>query len=134
MAKVGFILIVICFYKWTKNWNKIFYCHLLQIWDVFLLKRNSIKALHGNQANQVYYHLLNRSSKIYHIEPRQESRSSIISFEEDTHKTIQTSLLTHNHDQSTKVSPYILELISNIQPSLNELDHPQINPKTPNLS
>ena len=30
-----------------------------------------------------------------------------------------------------KVSPYILELRSNVQPSLNELDHPQINPKKP---
>ena len=33
-----------------------------------------------------------------------------------------------------KVSPYILELRSNVQPSLNELDHPQINPKKPSLS
>ena len=45
--------------------------------------RNLVKALHGNQANQVHYHLRNRSTKIYHTEPRQKSRSSIISFEED---------------------------------------------------
>ena len=80
--------------------------------------------------------ILNGSTKIYPIEPRRKSRSSIISFEEDTHETIQISLKapTHNHDQSMKVSSYILELRSNVQPLLNELDHPQINHKKPNLS
>ena len=36
--------------------------------------------------------ILNGSTKLYPVEPRQKSRSSIVSFEEDTHETILTSL------------------------------------------
>ena len=130
MEKVDFILIVICFYKWIENWNKIFVCYLLQIWDAFPLKRNPVKALHWNQflMEVPKYTLLNQGKS-------QDHQSLVLKkIHMKLSKPHSMPLPITMTNISMNVSPNILELRSNVQPSLHELDHPQNNPKKPSLS